>query len=492
MRRHVAAAAAAAVALDVDGGGDGCGDDEDDAWAAGQRQFAARRDHHWRDVGRSVAFVLGVIASVIACWSLLWGLKKPAEANVDAQTVGMLIAARKPPSPNLWDDEREGPGGHGRLLGAARTRAERERALNATVHALYCDFQRLNASELATPGGLERLGRVRLDRPIILYDAVPRAQLRRWTPDAAFLRDEYADVNLTVTTITAEAGDDARPTRRIEAVRLRDYVRAGLGGRLGHAVVQSPLWGSSFAQTAVLPWFEEFAEAVAPLDAAVEDALVRAGVAPEYFVGPWRSAIEKMRGAFADAASMRDTGYEQTFYHNAARNAAGSAFRALTRQWAAWARGNLTGEAFMARLAAGDFALPPHLFLGPHLAGTDTQLPERSVHAAMHGYRVWLAASDLPDLSAGLAEVKEADARAVPFLFLMKYFNASAYAYGDGGARASVGLCSQPPGSLVFMPRMWWRTDFAWDEDGATGRPVPIDARAGGLTVSLAYLGLSP
>ena len=427
--------------------------------------------------------------------------------DFDSDAVAMISRSVEQPSPNLWDDERaEAAGAAFASLLDADTLSARERALNATVHAercAYCDFQRLDARTLGTPEGRARLSRVRLDRPVVVYDAVPR--LRRWRAELFLGGDAYANATVVMQRSRRRRGEAAlgeavageyrfgaySPALEARRVALREFVRAVGDGRLRESMVFQPVFGMRRAPTGATdltdPWLDDFLTDVSPPAQEVEDALFRGELGLEYFVGPWRRQLERVKRAYEGARAANDRGA----FMSAGLDSDAAAYRRLAGDWARWAQGDLSGEAFAERIRGSEFALSPLLFIGPHLMGSLPHAHERTAQTTLKGFRVWFVHDEAEGrtLGAGLREVDADAADSNSYLYTLKHLDRALYRRRSGrGARhrRNAGFCCQPPGAMVFLPRRWSHTVFGWAEDERTGEPVPIDA-VGGLTASISY-----
>ena len=426
-------------------------------------------------------------------------------ATIDSFAIDTLSSSMDQPVPNLWDDEdtEEGSGSFASFL-EATTRRERESALNATVHAegcRYCDFQRLDAATLDSPEGLERLRRVRLDRPVILYNAMPR--LRNWGP-AIFLSDKYANTNVTMQTNarrweeklgTLVNGPFGAESSRMEARRisLHEFVRGCVDGRLRESLVFQGLFGARETMygdvEAVDPWFDEYLKDIAAPN--VEDILFKGDLGLEYFVGPWRSQLERTKEAHE--AVLRSTDRFATMTSQLDSDV--DAYKHLVEDWGAWVQGDISNDAFANRIRASEFASAPLMFLGPHLMGSLAHVHEKAVQTTVHGYRIWFVYSEAEktniglDPAGGVPDIDTEEAKSNSFSFTLKYVNKALYrrTRSRKARRRSVGFCCQPPGSIVFLPRNWRHTVFGWGEDKETGDPVPMDSSEGGITVSVSH-----
>ena len=122
------------------------------------------------------------------------------------------------PCPNLWDDRVPLPGDaelEAGLAGALDVSSRRQ-VLERIVHdegCRYCEFQQLNATTMT----LSELRTLRLDKPVIIYDALPRQ--RGWNMSYFQHDTEYADVEVLVTEL--QMGQDAQLTLR-EWLRKHD------------------------------------------------------------------------------------------------------------------------------------------------------------------------------------------------------------------------------------------------------------------------------
>lgn len=391
----------------------------------------------------------------------------------------------------------------------------REAALDRIVRSdacTYCEFQVVltNSSSLA-----DDLARIRLDRPVLIYDAV--RPVKKWRVEYFLSESRFDNANVSVIemptgpdallpfpeyiekhrTEMEDAGADTGGYAGSQNVLLhaqrwmsvRKFADLCARGEARNLIVTNNVLGERFSHL-YEPWLgEDYLDEIAPVHGALEDAAWEAGIPQVFVAGPWDDATERIKRwvqLVHEAPDAEKHARVREFDRFRKR------VREVKREEYLRDAANMSGTAMRNKYQRPDdsFTIPPVLFMGQHLSGLYSHAHQRASQSALHGYRFWYTKS---------LDAREREEE--PFASAFDYFIHSFDRKKDEARycpdnelrsqdrhrceRGLYAVCCQPPGSLVLLPEQWQHSVIGWAED-ERGGPVPIDHK-GGMTISMSY-----